>query len=91
MLAAVLLVAGYFTWSVENTNAQLRATNEKLVAQAKASRKEGLVIEHRLCLDLGTMAAIPPPAGSPLTNPSRGYEQSEHRAWAGLYTGVCRK
>ena len=57
--------------------------HQEAVQQA-AQRRQGAQIEKALCADLGTMAAIRPPAGNPKTNPSRAYEQDEHRAWAGL-------
>lgn len=92
VLAAVLLLGGYFTWFEAHTNSQLQATNAKLRAEQEASQKAGLLIEQRICLDMGTMAKIPPPAGPPAANPSRAYEQDEHRAWEGLVTGLgCGK
>jgi hypothetical protein len=92
VLAAVLLVAGYFTWSTGNTNSQLVSVNQRLRAQQAASQKAGLLIEKAICLDMGTMASIPAPTGSAATNPSRAYEQAEHRAWQGLFDGLrCGK
>lgn len=92
VLGAVFLVAGYFTWSTNNTNGQLVSVNQKLREQQAASQKAGLLIEKAICLDMGTMAAIPPPAGAGPSNPSRTYEQAEHRAWQGLYDGLrCGK
>jgi hypothetical protein len=92
VLAAVLLLGGYFTWSEAHTNAQLAATNARLRQEQAASQKAGLLIEERICLDMSTMANIPPPAGPAQANPSRAYEQDEHRAWKGLVDGLgCGK
>lgn len=57
-------------------------------AQQAASQKAGQHVLHLLCLDLGTMANIAPPTGNPAANPSRAYEDAEHRAWTGLDTGL---
>jgi hypothetical protein len=99
LFAAIFLLGGYFTWSesttnsqLRDTNVQLRATNVRLIAEQRAAQKAGLVIEERICLDMSTMANIPPPAGPAAANPSRAYEQDEHRAWAGLVNGLgCGK
>jgi hypothetical protein len=76
----VTLAAGLFHY-VHSTRAGLAAQAH---AQQVAQRKAGQLIEKSLCADLGTMAAIRPPAGNPAANPSRAYEQDEARAWAGL-------
>jgi hypothetical protein len=56
-----------------------------------AQRRAGELIEEKICTDVGTMAQLAPPAGDPASNPSRAYEQAEHRAWQGLYAGLdCR-
>jgi hypothetical protein len=99
LFASVLLVAAYFTWSESSTNAQLVSTNRslavtnvKLREEQSAAQKAGLLIEKAICTDMGTMARIPPPEGSAAANPSRAYEQDEHRAWEGLFDGLgCRK
>ena len=53
-------------------------------ADQARSKRQGEVIERKLCSDFSTMARIPPPAGPPATNPSRAFDQAEHRAWSGL-------
>lgn len=61
------------------------------VAQA-AQARAGLLVERKLCADVVTMAAIEPPAGNAAVNPSRGYEQAEHQAWAGLVLAIgCKE
>jgi hypothetical protein len=51
-------------------------------------RRAAELTEKSLCADVGTMAAIPAPAGAAAANPSRAYEQAEHRAWAGLVIAI---
>lgn len=71
-------------WSDHNQAAQQANFRHEQAAQ----RRQGEAIERKLCADLSTMAAIPPPSGSAAANPSRAYEDAEHRAWAGLETGI---
>jgi hypothetical protein len=47
-------------------------------------QQQARAIERALCADVGSMAAIQAPAGPAATNPSRAFEQAEHRAWSGL-------
>src|SRR6202041_3573701 len=47
-------------------------------ATQAASHHAGEVLEHKLCMTFGRLAALTPPPGNPETNPSRGYEQGEH-------------
>jgi hypothetical protein len=44
-----------------------------------AARRQGLVIEEKICATMGRLAANKPPAGNPVTNPSRGYDQRNHQ------------
>ena len=57
-------------------------------ANRAAQLRQGLILERKLCADIGTMAAIKPPAGSPAANPSRAYEQAEAMAWRGLVIDI---
>ena len=58
----------------------------------QAAQKAGNEIEVKLCTDVGTMSRLAPPAGNPASNPSRAYEQAEHRTWRGLYDSLeCGK
>lgn len=85
LLILVVLIGAGNLWAsyaiAQNTNAKFEA------AQATAE-KAGAKEVQALCADLSTMAAIQPPAGSPVANPSRAYEQAEHRAWVGLATSI---
>lgn len=74
------------------TSVEIRRYNAKLAAEQAAQEKAGEQEIRALCTDLGTMARIPPPPGPAAANPSRAYEQSEHRAWQGLYSSIrCPK
>jgi hypothetical protein len=81
----LLFTARYVNW----THAKFA---EQQAAQQAVQRRAGEVVERAICTDIGTMAAIQPPAGNPARNPSRSYEDAEHRAWTGLYVGLgCRR
>jgi hypothetical protein len=100
LLVLVLLVGGGNLWATHDqvaaSAAQQKQNQDRQAALARqeqaAQRKAGLLIEAAICTDMGTMAKIPPPAGAASSNPSRAYEQDEHRAWAGLYSGLgCKR
>jgi hypothetical protein len=100
LLVLVLLVGGGNLWATHDqvaaSAAQQKQNQDRQAALAQqeqaAQRKAGLLIEEAICTDMGTMAKIPPPAGNPAANPSRSYEDAEHRAWAGLYSGLgCKR
>jgi len=100
LLVLVFLVGGGNLWATWDLNQATKADDRQLVAsQARQQKREqaaqraaGLLVEEKLCTDLGTMAKIPPPAGPAETNPSRAYEQAESRAWHGLVTGLdCKQ
>lgn len=63
-------------------------TAHEVNANNAARARQGAQVEAKLCHDIGTMAAIQPPAGSADTNPSRAYEQAEHQAWMGLLNDI---
>jgi hypothetical protein len=86
-LAVLLSVIALF-WINREVHSAAAAQQRQEQAQQQAQRKAGLLIEQAICTDVGTMAQIPAPAGAADANPSRAYEQAEHRAWAGLYAGL---
>jgi hypothetical protein len=43
-----------------------------------AERRSGQLLGRKLCQTFGELAANKPPPGSPLTNPSRAYDQRQH-------------
>jgi uncharacterized protein HemX len=90
LLAVILGATNLWSSYVENHQFEQQFTTAQ--AKAAAAQQKTAVTEiQALCKDLGTMAAIPAPAGPAQSNPSRGYEQAEHLAWQGLYTSIrCR-
>ena len=53
-------------------------------AEQDAQRRQGQVLEQKLCTSLGRLAALHPPPGLPADNPSRAYLQQEHAVLAEL-------
>lgn len=63
-----------------------------LHAQQAAQQRQGQVLERKLCTTLGRLAALQPPAGNPVTNPSRAYDQQVHAALAQLGPDIgCKR
>jgi len=52
----------------------VRSAGDSQAAQRAAAQ----AAEHKICVTLGKLAALQPPAGNPLTNPARGYDQELH-------------
>ncbi len=87
--AGNLLATRQYLDSYKAGQAREQAAQQVVQRREQAvSRAAGVLIEQKLCLDLGTMSGIPAPPGNPQANPSRAYEQAEHRAWLGLYDGL---
>jgi hypothetical protein len=57
---------------------QEAAQRRQQAAQQAAQRRQGELIEAKLCQTFGALAALKPPAGSASANPSRAYEQDQH-------------
>jgi hypothetical protein len=53
-------------------------------AEQAAQRRQGAVLEQRLCITLGRLAALKPPPGNPAANPSRAFEDEQHAVLAQL-------
>jgi hypothetical protein len=49
------------------------------------SGQQELVATRRTCHDLSALSGLKPPPGNPKTNPSRAFDQGEHRIYAQLY------
>lgn len=93
LLGANLLFTAHY---VNSTRAALLSQQQTYEAGQRREQVEqrqvGLLVEKAICTDLGTMAAIPAPPGAAASNPSRAYEQAEHRAWTGLDAGLgCKQ
>ena len=65
VLLTLVLIAGV---------GNLWATQREQASQ----RKQGQLIEHRLCRTFARLAARQPPAGNPALNPARAYLQGQH-------------
>ncbi len=64
--------------------ANLLFTVHYIHAQQHAERQAGQIVERKLCKTFGELAANKPPAGDAAANPSRAYEQRNHRILAGV-------
>ena len=74
-LLAVSLAVGFAAYF-----AAVRYYHDALAAQ----QRQGAVLEQRLCKTLASLAALKPPAGNPVANPARGFDQQEHAILAQL-------
>lgn len=55
-------------------------------------RRQGVLIEKNLCNTLNSLRDLKPPAGDPVSNPSRAYLQEQHDRLAQLSVDVgCKK
>jgi hypothetical protein len=62
-----------------------QASQQRQAAQQQAEqRAQAQAFEHRLCTSFGQLAALQPPGGSPLDNPSRAYLQQQHDVLTGI-------
>lgn len=85
LLVSILLVGGGNLWAtydeVNSTEAKIEQQNKNQNNTAKMAQNE---IEDKLCSTLKPLAAIKPPAGNPVTNPSRAYDQKLYAVLSGL-------
>jgi hypothetical protein len=59
--------------------------------QQAAQQRQGVLLEQKLCTTFGRLAALKPPPGNPVANPSRAYLQEEHAALVDLGSDLgCR-
>ena len=80
-----LLVTGVnLLWTAHAVNSFRVSQRQEQVAQ----RRQGLLVERRLCTTLGRLAALTPPPGDPASNPSRAYLQAQHDTLAQLGTDL---
>lgn len=74
-------------WTAHEVHVASAAQRQEQAAQ----QRQGEQIEQKLCTTLGKLAILKPPPGSPLTNPSRAYDQELHAALAQLSPDLgCR-
>jgi hypothetical protein len=79
-LIAALSGVGNLFW----TNHQVTTDRSAQQAQQAAQRRQGEMLEQKLCTSLAKQAALKPPGGSPSVNPSRAYLQAQHDVLAQL-------
>jgi hypothetical protein len=54
------------------------ASYDQIQTSHAAQERSGQVLGEKLCATFGKLAALKPPAGNPVTNPARGYDQELH-------------
>jgi hypothetical protein len=72
ILAVFVINAGFTLAIVLYFQGQYNASQE-------LAHKQGAQVGHSICLTLGKLAALQPPAGNPSTNPSRAFDQKLHQ------------
>ena len=85
LLALVLVVGGGNLWATYALNGSTKAAEQR---QAAAQRRQGQVIEHKLCTGFGKLASLKPPAGADKANPSRLFELKQHNILDGLGSDI---
>lgn len=88
VVAGFLLIGANFLFTAHYVNSSQAAARQQQAAQQAAARRAAELVEEKICADVGAMAEIPPPAGPATANPSRAYEQAEHRTWQRLIAGL---
>lgn len=90
LLAALFGTSNWY-WSareVRSDNANwhqaVAAQQRQAAAEQAAQRRQGEQLEAKLCASLARQAALKPPGGSPVNNPSRAYLQQQHEVLAEL-------
>ena len=74
VLLALLVTGANLLWTAHEVRS-FQSSQQQLNA---AGRRQGALIEQRLCTTLGRLTALKPPPGSPQRNPSRAFEQELH-------------
>jgi hypothetical protein len=75
LVALTLIVgAGNLLASWDEVHAYKASQAREQVAQQRA----GVAVEDKLCSTFGRLAALQPPAGSPVRDPGRAFEQDLH-------------
>lgn len=89
LLLLVLIVGGGNLWATYALNGSTKAAEQR---QQTAQRRQGELIERKLCTGFGKLAALKPPAGADKANPSRLFELRQHNILDGLGADIgCRK
>ena len=67
VLAVILAIgcnAAYTTWWVSSSQA--------------AQKRQGEIVERKICTTMGQLSALKPPPGNPAVNPSRAFDDQLH-------------
>lgn len=83
LLAVSLSVVCLF-WISHAENSAQAALKRLEQKQQQEQQQAGALVVQKLCATLGKLAALKPPAGSAVNNPSRAYEQHLHATLDGL-------
>jgi hypothetical protein len=87
-LIFVIACLGAFIHYAASTRAALLHQQQTYEAGQRHEQAEqraaGAQVIRKLCTTFGELAANKPPAGNPDTNPSRGYDQRNHRILDGV-------
>ena len=85
LVALTLIVgAGNLLASWDEVHAYKASQAREQVVQQRAAAD----VEEKLCSTFGKLAALQPPAGSPVNNPSRAFEQDLHSTLVELGTDL---
>ena len=74
VLLGLLVTGANLLWTAH----AVRSFQSAQQQQGAAQRRQGELVEERLCTTLDRLTALKPPAGSPQRNPSRAFEQELH-------------
>ena len=77
VLAAILGALSLF-WTAHEVHVSAAAIRAEQQREQIAQRQAGAALEQKLCTTFDRLAALKPPAGNPVTNPARGYDQKLH-------------
>jgi len=75
LLALVLIVGA---GNLLATRAEVRAAQAAQRREQAVQQHQGIAVERKICTTMRELAALKPPAGNPVTNPSRAYDQRLH-------------
>lgn len=88
MIVLVVLVLIMGAANLEATRTYVGSYKTSQARLQAAQGRAGAAVEAKICTDVVTMSALKPPTGAASSNPSRAYEQAEHRAWRGLVVAI---
>jgi hypothetical protein len=77
-ILAVLLGALDLFWTAHEVHASQSAIQAAQVREQAMQQSQGRIVLGKLCITLGRLAALVPPAGNPAENPARAYDQQVH-------------